>query len=342
MKFLTRLDYDYDAERWLVEAVGQHRIAVIVSGDEPQLVDDVECETARFHGQLHPRMAVIHLSQWLGEGVHKRLLFEVDDDRGPTLVDAAASLSDPIERERWSVAQIIAMCDALTALRRRDREFVHRRLTLDLMRVDVGGHLKLRAPIARVVQGPHPAYVGAGTRRYSMTFLSPEQVRGEQVTPATDVFALAGILYAALSGRPPFRRHNDFATLQAIIDGKRAPLAIGAPGLAAVIDRALIADPVARIRDPEALAAELSRCAPDAADYDAVISDKIVSWRPAALQSTVQLPTMQPCRMRWEQLTPTDQPAVRRCGACQHNVVYVTSLAQIAPLSAQCVAYRGD
>ena len=73
----------------------------------------------------------------------------------------------------------------------------------------------MRAPIAMVAQGLRPSYTGRGRAVGSMSSMSPEQCRGLPLTPASDVFALAGNLFAALTGRNPFRRDNDFETLQA-------------------------------------------------------------------------------------------------------------------------------
>ncbi len=48
-------------------------------------------------------------------------------------------------------------------------------------------------------------------------YMAPEQVRGEQVDPRTDLFALGAMLYELLAGRHPFRRSSTFETLHAVL-----------------------------------------------------------------------------------------------------------------------------
>jgi serine/threonine-protein kinase len=74
-------------------------------------------------------------------------------------------------------------------------------------------------------------------------YMSPEQIRGEPVTPATDIFALGVIAYQMLTGYLPQAAD---ATLDDLANHPRPPLVGISETAAAVIGRALAFDPAAR------------------------------------------------------------------------------------------------
>lgn len=84
----------------------------------------------------------------------------------------------------------------------------------------------------------------------SPAYMSPEQVREEALTPASDMFSLAVVLYELLTGRHPFMGESDYATLYKI--GNETPTAPSLlraalpAGLDALLARALSKDARAR------------------------------------------------------------------------------------------------
>ena len=64
----------------------------------------------------------------------------------------------------------------------------------------------------------------------TLDYLAPEQVRGEAIDVAVDVYALAGLLYHCLTGEVPFPRDTDAARLWAHVELPTACPEPGQPG----------------------------------------------------------------------------------------------------------------
>lgn len=343
VELVERLTIEEQGERWLVRVPDGEpaRVAWVFAGEELSFLRMAADESTMWVGPLHPRVAQLHAIE-----LHEdRLVVVIDDDRGPSLVAAALSLSDPGERERWAVSQVIALGDGLATMRQRDPDFVHRRLSFQHVIVDASGHARLSAPISRITQGERRQTMGQGRALISsawMASLSPEQCRGLPLTPASDVFSLATLLFHAITGVHPFRRDSDFPTLEAIIRAAPPAISFQTPSLSDVLARAFAKDPADRIPSPGVFAGELWRCIPDAAEYDEVISDRIAAWWPTAPSGRPSyLRADGRCRLAWSQLSPTATPDVRHCSSCRQDVIQVSSFVALASVSGRCVSYTG-
>ena len=95
----------------------------------------------------------------------------------------------------------------------------------------------------------------------TVDYVAPEQIQGEPATPASDVYALTGVLYECLTGEVPFPKPTEAATLHAhvihpppTVSERRPDLP---PALDGVIAQGMAKDPWSR----PALAAELIQAA---------------------------------------------------------------------------------
>ncbi len=115
--------------------------------------------------------------------------------------------------------------------------------------------------IARALEQTRITQVGSvvGTAAY----LAPEQVRGEEATPATDVYALGVVLYQFLTGRLPYEgstlaelavRQQNERPLPPTTYNDKVPETLGAAVL-----RALEGDPSRRFASADELASGLQR-----------------------------------------------------------------------------------
>ena len=89
-------------------------------------------------------------------------------------------------------------------------------------------------------------------------YMSPEQFRVEQLTPASDVWALGVILYEALTGHRPFEDKVVAELARTVLGQDPPPEPPGSPRLARLVCRCLERDPAARPPADE-VASELER-----------------------------------------------------------------------------------
>jgi len=135
-----------------------------------------------------------------------------------------------------------------------------------LVHCDVkSGNVMLGAGVAKLIdfgiaRSPDQAPEG-DTSIGSLQFMSPEQLHGEVLTPASDLFSLGVVLYEALTGRLPYPGSTPEEVSAAHQAGSVRPpstLASGVPGrLDEAILQALRRDPSARFHSAEAMARAL-------------------------------------------------------------------------------------
>ena len=88
------------------------------------------------------------------------------------------------------------------------RLVVHRDLKPSNILIDQQGKVKLLDfGIARLLDA-NPAIEATTLHAFTPEYASPEQVKGEPITTASDVYALGVLLYRLLAGRSPYRSDN--------------------------------------------------------------------------------------------------------------------------------------
>lgn len=119
--------------------------------------------------------------------------------------------------------------DAATALAQAHRRgVIHRDIKPANLLVGPDGRLKVADfGIARAKDATR--LTATGTLLGTATYLSPEQVQGRPLTPASDIFSLGVVAYQCLAGRPPFVAEGDIATALARLQFSAPPLPVTVP-----------------------------------------------------------------------------------------------------------------
>jgi len=105
----------------------------------------------------------------------------------------------------------------------------------------------------------------AGTMLGTLAYMSPEQVRGEQVDARSDIWSLGVMLYEMLTGQLPFGNEVHHAVIHAILNNQPRPLATLRPELPyrleEILAKALAKNPGHRYQRVADLLSDLDRLA---------------------------------------------------------------------------------
>ncbi|MGI5427765.1 protein kinase domain-containing protein [Streptomyces sp. CA-179760] len=167
--------------------------------------------------------------------------------------------------------------------------------------------------IVRSVEGD--SLTGTGHMAGSPGFMAPEQVSGDEITPATDIFCLGAVLAFTATGGNPFGAGPTPALLYRVVHNEPDVSAVGDPALRALIAACLAKDPADR---------------PTPRDILARIG-------PAGAESTMALPRITPGASSTDRTRVSGPPGHTRQAAPPQPVRQAT---QVAPVPAPAPAGR--
>jgi serine/threonine-protein kinase len=217
---------------------------------------------ARASGRCnHPNIVAVH-----DVGTHEgRPFLAMELVQGSTLAALLANgrRFQPVEAERV-LAQLLSALGCVHAA-----GIVHRDVKPSNLLLH--GELAMKLADFGIARVDGSELTLAGSMVGTPSYMAPEQCRGEAADARSDLFSAAAVLYEMLTGERAFGRDTMVAVMQRILEQQPAPLPAtlraAAPGLAALLDRALAKRPQDRFASAAEMATALHEACAGAAAW---------------------------------------------------------------------------
>jgi serine/threonine-protein kinase len=226
----------------VIEEIGRGGMAVVYRAVQESLnriVAIKELDLARFRGEPsalerfrleartaasleHPNIVTIY-DLW-EENDKAFIAMEFVD--GAELKEVLVSLGtlEPVE----AALIVIEICGALSFAH--SKGMIHRDIKPANIMLSASGEVKLMD--FGIVSVPDSGELTmAGQILGTPAYMAPEQITGEQVGPAADIFSLGAVLYKALTGAKPFTAANHIALIQKVLHSDPVPPGQVVPGI---------------------------------------------------------------------------------------------------------------
>jgi serine/threonine protein kinase/tetratricopeptide (TPR) repeat protein len=195
-------------------------------------------------------------------------VYEVSDFQGRPYFAMAhvegRSLRDFATDKDLTIDQIlelaIQICEGLEAAH--EQGVTHRDIKPSNILIDSHGRARIVDFGLAAVKGTDQL-TKTGSTMGTIGYMSPEQVRGQQVDHRSDLFSFGVVLYELITKQNPFKRDSEAATLKAVSDDFPEPIArfkTHIPeGLQVIIDKALEKDIKTRYQHADGMLSDLTR-----------------------------------------------------------------------------------
>jgi len=214
------------------------------------------------------RARFLHEAQTAASLNHPNIctIYEVEDEGGLVFLAMehieGESLADTIARGPMSIKDIVSrgveIAQGLGAAH--ERGIVHRDIKPGNVMLTADGRAKV-LDFGLALAPEMTRLTGVGRTTGTVSYMSPEQSRGDNLDRRTDIWSLGVVLYEMLTGRRPFSGDHEQAVLRSIINDEAEPpsgLRTGVPlELERVIAKAMAKDPADRYQHVDDLIVDL-------------------------------------------------------------------------------------
>lgn len=195
-----------------------------------------------------------------------------------------------------------------------DRQIIHRDIKPANILLDEAGQLFL-ADFGIVQLLGDSRLTGTGIATGTPDYMAPEQVLNKPVTPATDIYALGGLLYKMITGKRPYEGENGPTLMMRRLNELPPPphelVPALDPSVERVILKALQKEPDLRYQSAAAMSSDLT------ASVDAVLMGQPIPLpTPGSTQHSSQHTTpypvaqITPSQAALTEITPTPPPTI--------------------------------
>jgi serine/threonine-protein kinase len=282
----------------IVKFLGAGAMGEVYLADDPQIDRQLAIKTVRLAGRPQEiddrKKRLLREARAAGRLLHPNIvtLFDAGEAEGLLYLafefvegaDLAGRLDSPSRLSLRDVLRIARQsADALDYAH--SQGIVHRDIKPSNILLDRAGRVKIADFGIAKMAGQSTELTMVGSVMGSPQYLSPEQIKGEDLDGRSDVFSLGVVIYEILSGKRPFEGDTITSLVYQILHKELPPISelrAVPPRLEGLMRRMLAKD-----RDDRLTAGEAAR---ELAVIEMELSDETLSAPAAALDETFVLP----------------------------------------------------
>ena len=245
----------------ILSELGRGAMGVVYLARDPKIGRDVAIKTIKLADKAAEdeveslRERLMREAQSAGQLSHPGIvtIYDVDEENGVSYIAMEYVRGETLERKIRDFGRIEDLDLVAHVLREaaaaldyaHEKGIIHRDVKPgNVMLTDGGGVKIMDFGIARVGS---TKLTQTGTVMGTPSYMSPEQVKGDELDGRSDEFSLGVIAYEMLTGKKPFHGDNLTSVIYKIVSSAPEPTSLAAPwvapGVDSVVMRALSKDP---------------------------------------------------------------------------------------------------